>query len=141
MKPTAAHLMALCIAGAVTPLAAQTVWRCGPDGRSFQATPCADGHRVALRAAPGAEAVAEAHAVAARERETVETLAAERQARYAEAAARGLGPAGIVPRAKPASPKGHHPAGSKKKNKNKKNQGPYEGPWFKPSAAPPRPAG
>ena len=55
-------------------LSAQTVWRCGPDGRSFQAVPCTDGHTVALRAAPGMEALPEARAVAARERQALAQL-------------------------------------------------------------------
>jgi len=130
-------LAALIIGLASGPLAAQSVWRCGPDGRSFQATPCADGHRIALRPAPGADAVAEARAVAAREREALDTLAAERRARHAEAQARGLGPAGIVPRAAPVPPEGKRP----RHPDSKPGKGAGQPPWFRPSAPPPRPAG
>jgi hypothetical protein len=93
--PTALALLIL----AAGPLSAQTLWRCGPDGRSFQATPCVDGAPVALRAAPTPQAVAEARAVAARERDANRRLAAERGAREREAAAQGWGPAGIRPQA------------------------------------------
>ena len=73
---------------------AQTVWRCGPDGRVFQATPCASGQLLDLRAAPSDQARAEAEAVAAREKAALQTLAAERRAREKQAVA---GPSGIRP--------------------------------------------
>jgi hypothetical protein len=76
MKPI--HLLLL---AATLPAAAQDIWRCGPDGRSFQATPCAEGRTVALRAAPDAAAVAEAQAVVAREQLGLQTLAAQRRER------------------------------------------------------------
>lgn len=90
-------VMALALVSA--PLAAQEVWRCGPEGRAFQATPCAGGREVPLKPPPGAEAVAQAQAVRARERLALQTLAAERLAREREALQRGLGPGGIEPAA------------------------------------------
>jgi hypothetical protein len=99
MKTFAVFLLSSLLAGA---LSAQTVWRCGPDGRSFQAVPCADGQAMALRAAPGSEAVSEAHAIAARERQALAQLRDERRDREQEAWQRGLGPAGIRPAALPA---------------------------------------
>lgn len=77
---------------AAGPLAAQTIWRCGPDARQFQATPCEGGTLVALKPGPTPEAVAEARAVAARERVALQTLSAQRQARERDAVA---GPSGI----------------------------------------------
>ena len=73
---------------------AQTVWRCGPDGRVFQATPCASGQLLDLKPAPSDQARAEAEAVAAREKEALQTLTAERRAREQQAVA---GPSGIRP--------------------------------------------
>jgi hypothetical protein len=100
MKCLSASLLLVLLTVSADPVAAQTIWRCGPDGRSFQAVPCNDGERFALRAAPTTEAVAEARAVAAREREALQTLASERHERERDAIARGLGPAGIKPLAK-----------------------------------------
>jgi hypothetical protein len=101
MKRVSSWLLVVLLASATGPLAAQTIWRCGPDGRSFQAVPCTGGDRLEIRAAPTAEAVAEARAVASRERLALQSLAAERQERERDAIARGLGPAGIKPLAKP----------------------------------------
>lgn len=90
------------LAGAVQ---AQTVWRCGPDGRIFQATPCASGQVLDLKPAPSVQARAEAEAVAAREKEALQTLAAERRAREQQAVA---GPSGIRPTS-PEPPARHKP--------------------------------
>jgi hypothetical protein len=98
-------------------LSAQTVWRCGPDGRSFQSVPCTDGHTVALRAAPGMEAVAEARAVAARERQALAQLSGERREREQAARQRGVGPAGIRPTVSPA-PEARQPRKASKKSRN-----------------------
>lgn len=89
---TAALFLGLACLGSAAP--AQTVWRCGPEGRVFQATPCASGEPLLLKPAPSADARAEAQAVAAREREALQTLAAERRAREQQAVA---GPSGIRP--------------------------------------------
>lgn len=87
-------LLLAAVGGAGT---AQTVWRCGADGSLFQATPCAEGRRLALRSAPPAAAVKEAQAVTRRERRALQTLAGERRLRESEALERGLGPAAIRP--------------------------------------------
>jgi hypothetical protein len=89
--------LALLIAAACGTAVAQSVWRCGPEGRQFQATPCAEGREVTLRPAPPTAAVQEAREVTQRERLALQALAAERRQREAEAAERGLGPAGIRP--------------------------------------------
>lgn len=78
---------------AAGPAAAQTIWRCGPDARQFQATPCAGGEAVAIKPGPTPDAVAQARAVAARERLALQSLSAQRQARERDAVA---GPGGIA---------------------------------------------
>jgi hypothetical protein len=93
-------LLTLCAAQAAlaTPSAAQpTMWRCGPDVRVFTDRPCADGAAVALARRPTPQALAEARAVSAREREAAERLAQERRRRHAEALRDGGGAAGIRP--------------------------------------------
>jgi hypothetical protein len=84
MKP------ALCLAalllgaalGAATQ--AQTVYRCGPDGRSYAQTPCAGGRAVQVNDERSAEQRREAIEVTERERALGEALVQERQAREAE---------------------------------------------------------
>ncbi len=94
---TASLFLGLALLGSAAQ--AQGVWRCGPDGRMFQATPCASGQVLDLGAAPSDQARAEAEAVAAREKAALQTLAAERRAREQQAVA---GPSGIRPaRAEP----------------------------------------
>ena len=97
MKPML--MMALCCATLLPtlPASAQSLWRCGPDGRTFTDRPCADGQALTGAAAPSLQAAAEAQAVAARERAALRTLAAERQARHAQARQAGWGAAGIRP--------------------------------------------
>ena len=94
--------IALALLVATLPAAAQSspsaVWRCGPDGRQFQATPCAEGRAVALAPAPDAGARAEARAVVERERLALQTLAAQRRDRERQAvAAAGFRPAEAAP--------------------------------------------
>lgn len=66
---------------------AQTIWRCGADGRSFSQTPCADGRAVALPAAPRMGGLHDARARAARDTALASALAAERRQRAALAPA------------------------------------------------------
>ncbi|MEP7282828.1 MAG: hypothetical protein ABI696_12680 [Rubrivivax sp.] len=62
-----------------------SLWRCGADGRSFSDRPCPSGQALAITTtAPSATALAEAHAVAARERAALHALAAQRHAREAD---------------------------------------------------------
>lgn len=79
------------------PLAAgaQTIWRCGPDGRSYSATPCAEGRSLeALQPRP-VDDLAEAQNRAARERRDADAMTKERLAQ--EARQRGSGLAAIAP--------------------------------------------
>ena len=90
--------LAIALALAWTGAAAGELWRCGPDGRSFSDLPCADGTPIALAAPPSAAARAEAQAVAAREQQALQRLAAERRAREAAPWAEGrAAPAAIRP--------------------------------------------
>ena len=63
---------------------AQSVWRCGPDGRSYADAPCEGGRQVDVADPRGAEAVVEARAQADRQRQLARELAAERREREAE---------------------------------------------------------
>lgn len=126
------RLVATLLIGLATgPLAAQTIWRCGPDARQFQATPCEGGQRVALKPGPTPEAVAEAHAVAARERLALQTLSAQRQARERDAIA---GPAGISVATDRSRQTRTPKDGTKTTQKSGKGRNPV-----RPSSAPPEP--
>lgn len=101
MRPV---LLPILLLASVT-VGAQTIWRCGEQGRQFQSTPCADGRPVWVEPAPGAAAQREAQAVAQRERVALQTLAGQRRERLREAQLRGFAPAAIrplVPTAKPS---------------------------------------
>ena len=115
----------LCLAAALQTASAQSVWRCGPDGTHFQAVPCRDGEVMALQPAPDAAAVQEARDVAQRERLALQALGEERRQRYRDAAERGLGPAGIEPRPRPAATKARKPKAEKPRTAT---------PWVTPAA-------
>jgi hypothetical protein len=80
---------------ACTTLQAQTVWRCGADGRSYGDTACADGRVVAVADSRSAGEAAAAREVLARDQRLARTLVAERHDREREWAARGNGLSGI----------------------------------------------
>jgi len=82
----------------------QTVYRCGPAGRSYSQTPCADGHAVVVDDVRSASQQKAAREVAARDAEHAKQLAAERRQR--EEAARGQQAAGFrtAPTAAEAAP-------------------------------------
>jgi hypothetical protein len=58
---------------------AQTVWRCGADGRSYSAQPCTDGRVVAAADTRTAAESGAARDVAARDRALARDLAQQRQ--------------------------------------------------------------
>jgi hypothetical protein len=64
---------------------AQNIWRCGPDGRSYQAEPCAGGRELPAAPARSERDLADAESVAAREAALARQLRAERRQREAEA--------------------------------------------------------
>lgn len=86
----------------VDPVAAQPVWRCGPDGRLYSNVPCADGRVVDVADPRSAAQVAAAQEVAARERRLADRMRHERLEREhvaaiqhaRDAAHAGLGRAG-----------------------------------------------
>jgi hypothetical protein len=109
VRPPAAHGVAalsawlgLALAAPAVPAAPpQTVYRCGPGGRVYSQTPCADGRPMTVDdpRTPGQRQ--EAADVARREAKAAQQLAEERRQR--EAAARGQPAIGIKPDA-PTAP-------------------------------------
>jgi hypothetical protein len=85
-----AATLALSAAVAAPP---QTVYRCGPDGRSYSQTPCADGRPVNADDSRSASQRKAAREVADRESQQAQKLAEERRQR--EAAAKGQAVAGF----------------------------------------------
>jgi hypothetical protein len=86
MNQLVAFGLLLGAAGATLPLQAQTVWRCGADGRSFSDRPCADGQRVEMTALADERSASEvlaAREVAARQQRLAEALRQERLQREA----------------------------------------------------------
>lgn len=83
----------LLAAGAVAQ--AQTVWRCGADGRSYGDSPCPEGRMVVVADARSPAEVAQASEVLARDQRLAQQLVAERREREREALARGSGLAAI----------------------------------------------
>ena len=68
---------------AASAASAQTVWRCGPDGRSYSDAPCRDGRAVeAAQARPAAD-LSEARDIAQREKQFASRLVQERHQREA----------------------------------------------------------
>lgn len=102
MKTLAALLLA-----ALPLLAAaqsQTVWRCGPEGRSYSSTPCAEGRALELAdTARPAEDLAAAKDMAARERRLAEQMRHDRLQAEARAAHQGAAGIGAAKRAAPIS--------------------------------------
>lgn len=75
---------------------AQTVWRCGPEGRSFSDQPCSEGRQMALAVDPRpADDVHTARLQAARDIRLAETMRRERLRQ--EALLRGSGLASLGP--------------------------------------------
>ena len=68
----------------------QTVYRCGPDGRVYSQTPCADGKPVTIDDPRSASQQKAARDVAERDAQQAKQLADERRKREAEAQGQGL---------------------------------------------------
>jgi hypothetical protein len=92
---------ALLLTGAAT---AQTVWRCGPDGRSYPETPCAEGRVFAVADPRSTADVAQARAVAVRELALARELVQQRRDREDEALGRSRTPVAKRSVAMPATP-------------------------------------
>jgi hypothetical protein len=79
----------------------QTVYRCGPDGRVYSQTPCADGKALSVDDPRSVSQQKAAREVSARDAEQAKKLADERRQREEEA--KGQAAAGIKPAAPAAS--------------------------------------
>lgn len=73
-----------------------TVWRCGPDGRSYESQPCKDGRALDLPGARPEADVRAAQQVAAADQRLARQLREERLARERELQSRGPGLAGFA---------------------------------------------
>ena len=132
------------IVAAVLPAQAQsTVYRCGPEGREYSATPCPSGKAVNVDDTRTPEQRRDAALAAQRDSALADRLAAERREREAAAPKGGaarIGPAAASAPAKPAS----RPTGHKQHKKNRKAIGdptlsdPVRAPKPKPQPKPAR---
>jgi len=84
-------LAAAALLAAVPAAQAQTVWRCGPDGRTFSDTPCRDGRALETPASRPVADVNSAQEMAQRERALADQLVQERQQREAQPVAGAAG--------------------------------------------------
>jgi len=95
--PASCRMAAACFFALVGGMAAaappQTVYRCGPEGRVYSQTPCADGRAVTTEDSRSASQQKAADEVATREAQQAQKLADERRQR--EAAAKNQQAAGI----------------------------------------------
>jgi hypothetical protein len=89
--------LSLLLSAAVFSAGAQTVWRCGPDGRSYSDAPCRDGQVVAVADTRSADVVSQARLVAEGQQRLALQMAADRRERERELAARGSGLSAIEP--------------------------------------------
>lgn len=98
-------VLTLLLAATAAHASAQTVWRCGADGRSYSDAPCPGGQAVAVADARSSADVADARAVVQRDRQLAREMAQERHERERELALRGSGLAGIgtTPRLTPTA--------------------------------------
>jgi hypothetical protein len=108
------HVTATVLALAGAAASAQTVYRCGPDGREYSQTPCKDGRAVDVSDPRSAAQQREAKRVAADQRRLTDQLEAERRQR--EAAALGQAPTAIV---SPRSADAAEPASAARSTKGK----------------------
>jgi len=86
---------ALLLALAPTITCAQTVYRCGPDGRIYADRPCTEGRAVEVADARDAAQRREARSTAAAQRQLAQDLTAQRLAREQAALSQGGGAAGF----------------------------------------------
>jgi hypothetical protein len=93
MKTLPTNLATLLLLFSLAPACAQTVYRCGPDGREYSQAPCPAGREVDVSDARSADQRQAAAAVTQGQHRLADQLAAERRARERSAPAHG--PAGI----------------------------------------------
>jgi hypothetical protein len=105
-----AVLAILAMTGAMAqPASGETVYRCGPEGRSYSTTPCPGGKTVDAADPRSEEQQRQARDTAQRERQLADKMSTERAQRekaIVPAAAGNLGPQAkpVAPAAKPAKP-------------------------------------
>lgn len=116
LRGPAAALSLLLATAAFAGAPPQTVYRCGPDGRVYSQTPCADGQQVSVEDPRSAAQQRAAREVADREARSAESLAKERHQR--EAAVQGQQPIGIKP-----EPVATAASAAKSKSKSKPKSG------------------
>ena len=93
-------LLTIALFGAALAAQAQTVYRCGPDGRSYSDSPCKDGRTIDVSDARSADQARAAADAAQRQQQMADGLRKERLAREAEGNRRtavALGPALVEP--------------------------------------------
>ncbi len=116
------------------PAAAETVYRCGPDGRSYSSTPCPGGKAVVVADPRDAQQRDEGRQVAERERQLAARLGAERAQRERDivpATAGELGPrptAAAASAARRAKHTGGDPPRPPKQKKHKRKAAPKAAP-------------
>jgi hypothetical protein len=81
----------------------QTVYRCGPEGRVYSQTPCADGKVVTIEDSRSDQRQKAAREVAERDAQQARTLAEQRRQREAAAAGQGITGIKSAPAESPAS--------------------------------------
>ena len=130
LAATAALLLLPSWAPAAPP---QTVYRCGPEGRSYSQTPCADGKALSVDDPRSASQQKAAQDVAERDAARAQKLREERQQREAAAQTQ---PGGFhtAPVARAASAPAPKPGSSKKKSKAAAD--PNSTPILLPASAP-----
>jgi hypothetical protein len=124
----------LLLATAAAAPAQTTVYRCGPDGREYSASPCPAGTAVVVDDARSAAQVREAQEVARRESRLADRLAAERRRREAAAVPRGAARLDAPRAAAPAVSKAASKAASSKGQKKRRRAEPPEPPTFRAPA-------
>ncbi|HSW06266.1 hypothetical protein [Aquabacterium sp.] len=107
-------LMMMAMGAAAQTAPGDSVYRCGPDGRSYSTTPCASGKPVEVADPRSAEQQRQARDAAQRERQMADKLIAERVQREKATVPAAAGHIG--PPAKASAPKSTKP---KKKKKGK----------------------
>jgi hypothetical protein len=82
------HFTAAALIGTVTSSPAQSVYRCGPDGRTYSQQPCRDGRSVDVDDSRTADQQAQAQRAAQRDAQLGQAMQQDRQAVEAAAARR-----------------------------------------------------
>jgi hypothetical protein len=104
------------------PLNAQTIWRCGSDGRTYSDQPCSEGRALVGTDARSVTEVRAAHEVVARDQALARELHRQNREAEREALSHGSGLAGITAPPPTLKPKVSKPPRSKSKKQ------PAEGP-------------